>query len=167
MKWGTMLIFLYVFQVATILFMGLYDENSNEQTMMNMYTNSTSTSGEGSAPTWAFFVDPTGWSSSSLFKTLEIILITGGTIGIGFYLVFRIDLALLFGFFLFILGLGAIPIMNMWHVVYSEVGVFACVPGPPGVSCFPALLAAMFTAGLLGLLYIFSALEWWSNRQTT
>jgi len=162
MKWGTILIFLYVFQLCVVMFNGLATENTTQGDLIGLYSNDTSVVNNTAAPTWGFIINPVNWGGTSFFTTMAAIMGVTGAIGIGLYLLFRSDLALLFGLFLWLLGLGAIPIGTMWTLVTSDVGMYACVAGAP--SCFPAILAGIFTAGIIGFIYVLACLSWWTNR---
>ena len=169
MKVGIFLIFLYIFQIGLILFYGLINNDTTSLSLGVIYTNGTATptaSNSTSADTlstWEFMSNPGQWQSSGLMQQLIAILGISGAIGIGLYLLFKSDLVLLFGFFSWMLMLGSIPIINLWGMVTSEVGVFAC--DPVGSTCIVSLIAGFLTAGFLGLLYLFSCIEWWSMRQ--
>lgn len=163
MKWGTMLLFLYIFQLAFILFYGVYNENTTQQQLISMYTNSSDTNSSSSV-TWAYFLNPTGMNDTTFFATLFSIMGVTTFIGIGFYFIFKSDLTILFGFFTLIIGLGAIPIINMWNVVTKETTLYGCVAG---ANCFPATIAGIIIVGLLGFVYVLACLEWWTNRPTT
>jgi len=164
MKWGTMLVVLYIFQIAIFVFSVGVDETTTTANLGGVFTNGTVTN--SSAPNvWSFIISPVDQSQSGFMATLlGIILLTGG-IGIGLYFVFKSDLVLLFGFFSWMLGLGAIPIINLWWLVTSNVSPLVC-PGVATTNCLVATLAGALTAGFLGLMYLFACLSWWSNRAT-
>jgi hypothetical protein len=114
---------------------------------------------------WEFILAPSIWTNSGFWAIIVSLIIIGGGIAIGTLFGAKSDLTYLFPLFLFLAAFGAIPIANLFTVIYSEVGVFAgCNIGEP---CLPASLTALFFSGALAAAYIFSCVEFWSGRPMT
>ena len=77
----------------------------------------------------------------------------------------RSDIVTLFAFFGALLSLGAMPCIVLYSFVTRNVGQMAqCSVNAP---CAPALIFGGLSAGILGMMWIFTCAEWWAWRSMT
>lgn len=160
---GAIMVMLII-QTGILIMDGLIIDSTNspQDNLLNPYNVTDSNiNGTGGFTVWTFVTNPTEWSTSGLIGVLTTILVVAGAVGIGLYLWAGSDIALLFGFFIFLLGIGAVPVASLYTFVTREVTRYGC---EIGTSCAVSQLVGMFTAGLLGLFWLFSVLSWWTNR---
>lgn len=157
MKLGSMIMFLVIVQLSFMLF-----DNTLTDTSYNLSPNNVSSGNSTVNSVYDFIINPTVWANSNFMSYLSGYLLTTGGIVVGLFLVFRPDITITFGLFVFFLGFGAIPIINIYNLIVREVGAFACTPGVP---CSIAIILAALTAGLLALYYVICCIEFWTNRQ--
>lgn len=124
----------------------------------NYSTLSTITGGYTSMAIWNVIMFPQQGTNSSLFLFL---LAMAGAIAI-IAAVQRIDTGVWAGMFVLLLGLGSVPIMNLYRFIDSSVADFAC-SGVVGI-CWPANFAAMIICGILSIFWVWGCISWWSNR---
>jgi len=150
MKLSNMIMVLVIIQAAIIM----YDQVYSSDYELTAYDSNETIM-------WDFIADPTGWSSTALLIALIAIGAAGAAfIIVGTFLSTPSDTALFSPIFILLLGVGAIPIVSLYHVFTRNVALFGCTSMP----CAPATWLWVFTGGIIGLFYILSVLEWWSGR---
>ena len=60
--------------------------------------------------------------------------------------------------------MGAVPIVGLYAFVTRNVGMFACTAGE---SCAAANIIGASTAGIVGIMYLMTVMEWWFWRPAT
>jgi hypothetical protein len=122
------------------------------------YTSSFSILGFSPTAVWDVIMFPQQGTSSTLFI---LFLAMAAAIAI-IAAVQRIDTGVWASVFIMLLGLGSVPIMNLYRFIDSSVGEFACA-GLAGI-CWPANFVAMIVCGLLSIFWVWGCISWWSNR---
>lgn len=142
--------------------------------MTNIYQQS-NVSVPNSGTAWNFFFDPVQWNSNAFIYYLLGGVIALGTIGAAGAFFFRSDIAILFGLFVVILGLGTIPIIGLWNAINSEIA-YGTLSGVCPISTDPLIPTPPCTIGIilsaiicvpLTVYWIFVCIEWWSGRPTS
>lgn len=197
---GPILMFLLIIQVGIVLF---YDNSDVNQVDLNPYnfTGNGSYNGNGgivdeavqaaadkSYSIWTFLFTPFNWSdtSNSFLGVLLGLIVVGGAVAIGASFVYKLEINVLFVFFVFLLFLGAIPLTNLYMVVYNNAGYFMCAQDLDtfddpnysliltgdntinnyfGTNCLPATIFCLLTVGILNIIWVMSCVSWWSGRQ--
>lgn len=76
----------------------------------------------------------------------------------------RSDIVSLFALFSAFIMLGAPTIIVLYSFITRNVAMMACAVGE---SCMPANLIGAIIAGSLGIMWLFTCLQWWAWRETT
>ena len=150
---------LIILQVSIMVLDGSFSETDYNLNPYNVSENINNTAPD----VWDFTSDPTAWGDTEFLILWAGIITTAGLIGVGLFVITKSDMALLFGAFTFLLGFGSIPIILLYQIITREVALFGCTTMP----CAPAIIIWTLTGGLLGLMYVFACVEWWTNRQTS
>ena len=153
MKLMNMIIFLVVIQAVILVYDQVYATEGDAGYLITPYDSNDST-------IWNFILDPTGWTGTGLLTIFAGLIGLVGAIGIGVYMYTKSDTVLFFGVFTLLLGFGSIPIISLYHVLTRNVSFFGCAAMP----CTPAILAWVFTGGIIAIMYVMACLEWWSGR---
>ena len=163
-----MIMVMLLIQAGIMIFDGLIlDETTTtpDQNLLNPYNMNNQSINDTSNSVWSFVTNPSGWSASDLILMLITTLGITSAVIVGLYVATQSDILLILAFFIWLVGLGSIPVGSLYIFVTREASFYAC----PiiGQGCTVASLAGMFTAGVLGLFWVFSCLEWWLNRSST
>lgn len=110
-------------------------------------------------------IHPWMWSTNSWLD----VLLGGVAIVVGVFtaqvLFGRSDIITLSGLAAVFLSMGALPIVELYSFMTRNTAQFmGCVPN---VACTPSIIAGVLTAGVVGLLYSMTVLEWWLWRPAT
>lgn len=156
MRLGYFIVILFAMYVG----MGLIDQTMNPQ--LQAYGNGAS---------GAFFsalIQPWNWQGNSLIALLGTSVVIAVGIAAGASFISRSDIATLASLAYAFMALGAIPIVMFYSFVTRNVATFVsdCQLNP-AVVCGPASIIGGLTAGVIGLFYVFTVLEWWMWRPTT
>jgi hypothetical protein len=156
MRLGYFIVILFAMYVG----MGLIDQTMNPQ--LQAYGNGAS---------GAFFsslIQPWNWQDNSLIQLLGASVVIAVGIAAGASFISRSDIATLASLAYAFMALGAIPIVMFYSFVTRNVATFVtdCQLNP-ALACGPANIIGGLTAGVLGLFYVFTVLEWWMWRPTT
>ncbi len=116
--------------------------------------------GDNETLIWDFVANPSSWTGTSFLAFFAVLIGIGGAIAIGTYLYTKSDTVLFFGVFTMLLAAGAIPILSLYNVFTRNSAMFGCATA----DCTTAILAWVFTGGLIAIFYVLSVLEWWSGR---
>jgi hypothetical protein len=162
-KIGTMSVIMFVIYVFIGLFDKLFDSDLNYggNSLGNFVL----------ATLW----HPNIWSGSVVIAGITVptmltvlggTILVGATILIGSTVLGKSDIVTLFGLFLILMSIGAIPCVSLYSFVTRNVGMFVtdCTIGQP---CQVAMIFGAFSAGILMMMWLFSCLEWWLWRSTT
>ena len=162
MKLGPMTVFMFVLYLS----IGIFDQTLDPN--LNGYGNS------GGGFLFATIIQPWNWTGTVNilgFTTLSFIGILGTAIvvatgiAVAGSLLGRSDISTLFPLFIAFTTLGSAPCLVLYTFVTRNVGQFAgCTIGQV---CGPASIIGALTAGILGLMWLFTCLEWWAWRATT
>jgi len=161
MRLAYMIILLMVIQMTIVVFDGtttdsfsLVSEIEGEETSDSSYASAL----------WAFLVRPQNWTASEFLGVFTAFVTIGTGIVIGLMYTQRLEINILFPLFLIILSIGTIPIASLTTVIYREAPTYGCTVGSP---CYVADLLVAFICGTLGILWVFTCVEWWSGRAMT
>ena len=161
---------LIVIQLAFWIFASTADTGITNPLIVNTTNSSfgTSTTLTNETSTglyvWDVILDPTNLGGGQFIQLL-VGLITGATvISVGLYLIFKTDLIITFPVFTALLGFGSIPLVNLYNLVYSEVGLFGCAAADAG--CFPPKVLLIFV-GILGIWWLMATVEWWTGKSVS
>jgi hypothetical protein len=114
---------------------------------------------------WGGTVTIAGIAVPTMLTILGSAVIVGvATILIGTTVLGKSDIVTLFGLFLILMSIGAVPCVNLYSFVTRDVGMYACEAGE---TCEAAMFLGAFTAGILMLMWLWSCLEFWLWRSTT
>ena len=114
---------------------------------------------------FALILQPSLWDTNSFIVLLigfigAVSLITA-TIGI----LTRSDIVTLSGGAASLMAMGAIPIIQLYWFMSRNVGsMTGCIPGDP---CASAMIVGSLTAGVVGLMWVMTVLEFWLWRPVT
>ena len=151
MKLSSMILILIIIQGVILISDQVYDATSYELEAYN--DNETSI--------WNFAADPTGWNASFFIIVLLGLGVTASAfIIVGVFTNTPSDVAIFSPIFTMLIAAGMLPIISLYHVFTRELTMFGCTAMP----CTPAIVAWLFTGGLLAVFYILSVLEWWPGR---
>jgi len=159
MKLSYMIMILIILQASILLFDGLLNPTSFTYDPYNATINLNNTDNVF----WDFATDPTGWSSSGLFVILLSIIGVAGAIGIGVYLYTKSDLVLLFTFFGTLLGIGAVPVIQLYNLFNRNPAMWGCT----GIPCPTSIFVWTLTGGVFAIFWVMACIEWWSGRPTS
>ena len=129
--------------------------------------NSSSTSVDGTSNMLLdFAMNPSTWTNSSLLIFLLVTVIaTVGTISIaaGVFKYQASDTVLFSAAFGVLVGMGSIPVWQLYNLLNREIGAFAC---SPGVFCAPSAMFGALVVAPLALGWVFVCLKWWRTGVT-
>lgn len=155
MKLMQMIMFLIILQISIMMFAGTYSDTDYN---LNPYNVSEQVDNED-ADLWNFVTDPTDWGETGWISLFIGIFSLSGIIAVGTFLYSKSDMALRYAAVPALFGIGAIPIISLYHVIAGEVEIFGCSSMP----CFPALLVFILSGGLIAVFYTGAVLDWWST----
>jgi hypothetical protein len=75
---------------------------------------------------------------------------------------YRSDLSMMGPIFIFLLGIGFIPVAILYNFITRETGMYAC--SAHTLNCWPAEIAGAIIAGTLFVMWIAACIEWWTQR---
>jgi len=162
MRLGPMTVFMFVLY----LMIGIFDQTLDPN--LNGYGNS------GANFLFATIIQPWNWTGTVNilgFTTLSFIGILGTAIVVATgiaaagSLLGRSDISTLFPLFIAFTTIGSAPCLSLYNFMTRNVGQFAgCTIGQ---TCGPASIIGALSAGILGLMWLFTCMEWWAWRSTT
>jgi hypothetical protein len=161
------MILFFIAVQAMLVLINTHDINS-PATLFPSNINSTNSTSSGavvalgytSNAIWDTIMFPQLGTRSSLFYFL---LAMAGAIA-AISLLARVDTGIWAGMFVLLLGVGSVPISNLYNFINSEVGRFACSSLGSGIICWPGQFAAMLFCGILSIFWVWGCISWWSNR---
>lgn len=109
-------------------------------------------------------IQPWLWSSNTFLTLLITSVFAISAITAATAYLTRSDILTLAGLAGVFISMGAIPIVSLYSFITRNVGMFACTPGQ---ACAAAAVIGSLTAGVVGLMYAMTVLEWWLWRPTT
>lgn len=108
-------------------------------------------------------IQPWMWNNNSFTLIILGSIFTVSAITAATAYLTRSDILVLAGLAGIFISMGAIPIVNLYSFITRNVNQFACTPG----DCLAASVIGGLTAGVLGLMFIMTVIEWWLWRPTT
>lgn len=161
MRLAYMIMLLMVIQITIVVF------DSPDSNSFNLLGTVEGVEIEDSSYTsaiWEFITKPYSWTPSEFIAIFTAFITIGTGIVIGLMYTQRLEINILFPLFLIILTLGTLPIANLSEIIYREASSFGCIVGE---FCYPATVLVALICGLLGILWVFTCVEWWSGRAMT
>lgn len=161
MRLGPMTVLLFILYIS----MGIFDQTLNSD--LQGYGN-----GESSF-VFLTIIQPWNWAGTTEVMGVNIpnfLGILGGAISIAVGIAVigsvlgRSDITALFSLFLAFTSLGAVPIIMLYGFMTRNIAPYTCKISE---SCFESNLLGALTAGVLGIMWIYTCLEWWAWRSTT
>ena len=158
----------YVFSVLLIMYLtiGIIDNvmDTNLSDWEASVSSSDNKTGISGSTFFNIVFQPYLWKENQWIITLGGILAVSVGIGaVGAYLT-KSDIVLLMPFAILLLSIGIYPLISIYSFITRNVGMFACTVGE---TCTEAWLIGILTAGVMGLFYTLSVLEWWFWRPMT
>ena len=160
MKLAAILLILYIAMVGIMIF----DDTSNRSGFsINPYGAEDNAELSDSEAMWRVFFNPLEWESNIL-----ILAIITTAIGIGAVAAFftKSDISLLFPIFGIILLAGILPIVNIYQVLNRELAGAIC-PATDATNCSLSILLMGLIMGPITLYWLWSCVDWWTQRQST
>ena len=165
-----MILFFVAIQAAMVLI--ALPNLDNSATLMtdgsNASTYGSNASFGGVATTSAVIWDTILFPQKGTNGTFFVYLLGFALLITAIALVARIDTGVWSGIFLILLGFGALPILNLYNFINSEVANFACSITPTLLGtvpiCWPAEFISMLVCGILSIFWVWGCISWWSNR---
>lgn len=108
-------------------------------------------------------IQPWMWSNNAFILIVLGSVFTVSAITAATAYLTRSDILVLAGLAGIFISMGAIPIVNLYSFVTRNVEQYACTPG----DCMASAIIGGLTAGVIGLMYVMTVLEWWLWRPTT
>jgi hypothetical protein len=161
MRLGPMTVFLFVLYLS----MGIFDQTLSSD--LNAYGNG------GTSFVFLSLIQPWNWGGTTNVLGYEVpnflgILGSAITIAVGIAVLGsvlgRSDITTLFALFLSMMSLGAMPIIMFYGFITRNISPYACTIG---TACLEANILGALSAGVLGIMWLYTCLEWWAWRNTT
>ena len=155
-----------VIMLLIYLFIGIFDRTLDPT--LNAYGNG------ATGFVLASIFQPWNWSGTinifgiavpSLYGILGAAIVIATGIAVIGSVLGRSDIVTLFALFGTFMSLGSVPCIVLYNFVTRNVGQMAgCTTNVP---CSPALIFGGLSAGILGIMWLFTCAEWWAWRQMT
>ena len=152
MRLGHFVVVLYVIYIV----IGIIDQVMSPT--LQMYGNG------ASGVFLAALTQPWVWQNNSLLLLLGGAVVAGAAIAAGTSFFSRSDISSLSALATAFFALEVIPLVGLYDFVSRNVGMYACSAGG---ACGEANIIGGLTVGVIGVMYLFTVLEWWMWRPTT
>lgn len=161
MKLASILLILYIAMTGIMIF----DNTVNKSgfTVAPYGVDADEASNNNSVAMWNLFFNPLEWSSNTLILVIIFAAITLGAVTAFFT---KSDISLLYPLFAIILIAGIIPIINIYQVLNREVAGAICPVTDP-TNCALSILLMGLIMGPITLYWLWSCVDWWTQRQST
>lgn len=113
---------------------------------------------------FSLITQPYLWKDNSFLLTLIAAVFVVSAITAAAAYLTRSDILVLAGLAGIFFSMGSVTLVKLYDFVTRNVGQFACNVGE---ACGPATIVGALVAGVVGLMYAMTVLEWWLWRPTT
>ena len=160
MKLAAILLILYIAMVGIMIF-----DNTSNRSEYNVipYNGTDASVSDSSEAMWTLFFNPLSWAANTLILTIITAAIAIGVVTAIFT---KSDISLLYPLFALILIAGIVPIVNIYQVLNRELAGAIC-PATDATNCSLSILLMGLIMGPITLYWLWSCIDWWTQRQST